>query len=132
MIAITHAVNRCERLCEVDGCEEPFRAQHFCARHYMSWVRHGDPLGGRTIGGDKITYSGLHMRLRRKFGPASIYLCSCGEPAKDWAYLGSDQERVYQRPGRAPLVYSPDLLAYQPRCRSHHLAMDARTRAAAK
>lgn len=37
--------------CSVEGCENPLDAKGFCAKHYGRFVRHGDPLAGRTEAG---------------------------------------------------------------------------------
>ena len=32
------------RLCSVKGCTKKHNAQGYCGRHYVLWIRHGDPL----------------------------------------------------------------------------------------
>ena len=32
------------RTCGIEGCENPYKARDWCKKHYMRWVRHGDPL----------------------------------------------------------------------------------------
>jgi 5-methylcytosine-specific restriction endonuclease McrA len=37
-----------DRTCSLAGCGDPHYARGYCNRHWQSWRRHGDPLGGRT------------------------------------------------------------------------------------
>jgi very-short-patch-repair endonuclease len=32
------------RFCSVDGCKSKHNAKGYCGRHYVLWIRHGDPL----------------------------------------------------------------------------------------
>jgi hypothetical protein len=34
--------------CAVAGCDRPVHLRGFCSAHYKRWLRHGDPLAGRT------------------------------------------------------------------------------------
>jgi len=36
-------------VCKIDGCDKRPYARGFCNRHYQRWLRHGDPLGGKTV-----------------------------------------------------------------------------------
>lgn len=40
------------RTCEMQGCDDPFRARGFCARHYERWKNHGHPLAGGVTRGE--------------------------------------------------------------------------------
>lgn len=60
------------------------------------------------------TYGAVHMRLRKRRGPAKNHLCQCGQPARDWAY-------------RNIRGHSENLDDYVPMCRRCHKAFDAET-----
>lgn len=34
------------KICSVDECDSPVARRGFCNRHYLKWVRYGDPMGG--------------------------------------------------------------------------------------
>lgn len=80
---------------------------------------------------DKITYSGMHVKLRKERGPASSYTCQqkdCEKPAAEWAYDGADRGEFVgsisasaDHPVRA---WSGDIYHYMPLCRSHHRLFD--------
>lgn len=40
------------KTCSVDGCGNKHLAKGFCAKHYMRYRAHGDPLAGRTYRGE--------------------------------------------------------------------------------
>jgi hypothetical protein len=78
------------------------------------------------------TYSSVHHLLIRRRGPARDYTCACGAPALDWAYQGGDPDETADEAGyRAGMVFTPNLNAYDPLCRSCHRAKDDRGEAAA-
>lgn len=78
------------------------------------------------------TYAAVHHRLIRTRGPARLHVCWCGRQALDWAYRGGDpDERVEETGHRPGMVFSPNLDAYEPLCRSCHRAQDDRGEAAA-
>lgn len=61
-----------DRTCSVDGCTNggPF-ARTWCTKHYMRWVRHGDPLHDVQFRGDDLAR--FHARTD-KDGPAGCWL----------------------------------------------------------
>lgn len=67
------------------------------------------------------------MRIRSKWGSASLYSCvECGEPAKDWAYDGTDDAQLYarHRDSGGKMFYSLYPEFYMPMCRSCHNTRD--------
>lgn len=70
-----------------------------------------------------LTYSGLHQRLRSQRGPAKDLNCECGEPARQWAYLGGCPQEIRESGGKRR-VYSLDLNRYAPLCVSCHVLLD--------
>lgn len=69
------------------------------------------------------TYEHIHNELGRIHGPARDHLCSCGVPARDWAYqfTAGDQELRDHR-GLGP--HSLNLDDYAAMCQSCHRAFD--------
>lgn len=133
-----------QRACGTKDCARPHYARGWCKLHYKRWWKTGNPVGllphfsplaGKAgaanpmwRGGD-VGYTGVHLRLRAEYGPASDYECEhCGGEARDWAYNHDDpNERVdpVQR-----LVYSTggrDF--YLPLCCLCHGRFDAAWRA---
>jgi len=69
-----------------------------------------------------VTYFAVHERLKRERGKASEHCCTCGAPARDWAYQGTTgEEKIEKYNGRK---YSENLGDYLPMCRSCHLKLD--------
>lgn len=33
-----------DRTCSIDGCDGEYKGRGWCRKHYMRWLRHGDPL----------------------------------------------------------------------------------------
>lgn len=68
-----------------------------------------------------MSYKAVHMRLKRRIGPARNFPCvACGSHAHAWALKnGSPIERA-DKNGR----YSDALEDYQPMCHSCHNSMD--------
>ena len=69
-------------------------------------------------GGDTLTYSGAHQRVRRTLGPASAQTCACGKPAAHWSYIYAPDEQPVTRP------YSTDPARYRAQCVGCHRAYD--------
>jgi hypothetical protein len=67
-----------------------------------------------------MSYQSVHYRLVRDFGSASTHVCSCSEPASDWAYQHTGQPLQAEN-GR---LYSDDLSDYAPMCRRCHVNLD--------
>jgi len=68
-----------------------------------------------------MSYSTAHDRIARVRGKAIQHkCCSCGGPARQWAYQGSDQELVNE----AGLRYSENPDDYAPMCSSCHKRLD--------
>lgn len=84
----------------------------------------------RTVGGeahhrwtgDDAAYGTVHGRLRDERGRAEDMTCvECGRQAADWAYNHTSGVEMYDSRG---CVYSPDLTAYVPMCKSCHKKYD--------
>lgn len=44
--------------CKIDGCErEQCNGRGWCNSHYLRWLRHGSPTGGRTGHGDPLRWA---------------------------------------------------------------------------
>lgn len=85
---------------------------------------HRNPAAGTA----PANYYVAHRRLRDEYGPATDYLCACGEPAKVWAFLGCE-DAVAGPGGTNPycLHACPD--EYQPMCVPDARAADKAVRA---
>lgn len=66
-------------------------------------------------------YQQAHNDLKRARGKASEYLCSCGKPAQDWAYLYTG-EPLRSPDDSRPYSTNPD--DYAPMCRKCHIRFD--------
>lgn len=74
---------------------------------------------------DVVTYSGAHMRVRTRRGPASSHACvDCGGQAAQWSYDKSDPDEQYMISGDKKYPYSLDENRYVPRCVPCHRAFD--------
>lgn len=114
-------------ICTVEGCGKKYRAQGLCGAHYERMKRNGDPLASAPplVGerhpnwkGDKVSYSGAHMRLRATMGKAEAQSCSrCPEQARTWAYIGP-------RAVGEEKPYSTRPEDYTPMCDSCHTYYD--------
>lgn len=73
-------------------------------------------------GGDDISYTGVHLRMRRT-DPASNHACAhCGGAASQWAYTHDDPNEKRGEEG----PYSVDPSHYIPLCASCHIRFDQR------
>jgi hypothetical protein len=70
--------------------------------------------------GDKATYRTVHNRIRYQRGSASEQVCSCGAPARHWAYDHADPEERIGPDG----PYSLDLDRYAALCVPCHKRLD--------
>ena len=71
-----------------------------------------------------FSYSGVHNRIKKFFGPAKEQMCACGEPAMEWAYIGgSPFERVGDNGGYAH-KFSPRTTDYVAMCKPCHEQKD--------
>lgn len=113
--------------CIAPDCTEPHKARGYCNLHYARMHRTGT-FDARPYGTDQCGYAAAHRRLRYDKGKASNYVCECGAPAQEWAYLhGSAKELTEQRKifGKLALVaYSPDPDDYAPMCIPCHRTLD--------
>ena len=122
--------------CQVPECDRAHFTHGYCALHYKRWKANGDPLVIGNVGeahhlwaGSDVGYSGLHDRLRRTRGPASVHACQhCAGKADDWAYDHADLDECHDGP--SGLVYSADLDHYIPLCKSCHKSFDVQHRVA--
>lgn len=42
--------------CKIEGCGKPPHGQGWCKMHHTRWLRHGDPLAGRTPKGELLRF----------------------------------------------------------------------------
>lgn len=115
-------------LCSAPDCARPAVSVGMCSTHYQRSIgRNKLPLDAPVVRygfkGDDITYSGMHMRLKRWRGDAAVFRCiDCDEPAMHWSYDNADpDERIDALSG---LAYSTDTEHYEPRCVSCHARFD--------
>jgi len=110
--------------CEIEECPRVHKARGYCDMHYQRWKKHGDPLkrglSPRAIERDVTGYWGIHKRVLRAFGPASLQLCPCGKQAEHWAYdhLDPNEQQFNSHP------YSQLVIHYEPLCSVCHKEMD--------
>lgn len=45
-----------DRICAAEGCGRPQHTRDWCRDHYYRWLKHGDPLAGRTPKGEPIRF----------------------------------------------------------------------------
>lgn len=45
-----------QRICSIPNCGKPHWGHGWCAAHHGRWLRHGDPLGGRTPEGVPLAF----------------------------------------------------------------------------
>lgn len=58
--------------CSVEGCEKPVRARGWCGRHYVRWLKHGDPT--------TLLLPGYDIDLPREPpNPSGLCMCGCGQ-----------------------------------------------------
>lgn len=112
--------------CAIDGCSEPHNSRGWCKRHYRRWLRTGDAGGLEFIAyplpPEALTYRAIHLRLAAQRGLAADRLCSCGAPARHWAYQHNDPDPMC---GDEGLLYSADILnCYAAMCVPCHSALD--------
>lgn len=83
--------------------------------------------GQRTDLTGPPSYRAMHYRVRTARGRAAEHVCSCGAPAKEWAYDKRDpNERVGDDHGR-PVPYSLAIEHYVAKCVACHRRMDPKT-----
>lgn len=122
--------------CAAGDCDNPRARSRYCHKHAARVARHGDasvviPLQERKYAVGRanhmwkadVGYFAWHNRLRRSQGPASNYMCGCGNQASEWAYCGP-------RSPRERLPYVPDERFYMPMCHRCHVRYDQRARLA--
>lgn len=113
--------------CAIEACDRGSSERGWCWSHYQQWYARGTvadrPIWPNGWRGDEISYSGMHMRLKRERGYAADLGCvSCGLAARHWSYSNSDpNDRIDEITG---LRYSTDMDHYDPRCVSCHSLYD--------
>lgn len=70
--------------------------------------------------GMTLAYSTVHRHLFEQRGPASNYVCPCGQPAVHWAWQHTGIELTDNR-GR---TFSENIADFLPMCRSCHFKLD--------
>lgn len=81
---------------------------------------------GKCRRSDFVTYSQMHSRLRKDYGPASRHRCvDCGSPALHWSYDHCDPNELYATEERITgIAYSANADHYVPRCVPCHKRYD--------
>lgn len=132
--------------CSIDGCEKTYKiTRGWCNTHYERWRRHGSPhtvlpaptpprndfvppaMPGESNPswrGDAVTYSGMHQRLARIKGMASLQSCPCGSRAAQWAYDHADPDEKTQLMAGYLLPYSTEAGHYIAMCLPCHKKFD--------
>lgn len=125
------------RVCIADGCKRRRVAKGFCHKHYRRWRVHGDPSvvgvprrnprkGADHPGWVAVpSYSNMHLRLRAELGRAGDLVCSCGDAAYAWSYMGGDSEELLGQSGQGSwCMYSTSSSFYEPLCHKCHCRKD--------
>lgn len=121
--------------CLIEDCQQPHASRGWCRLHYERWRTNGDPLAvlpsSRDLAGelspnwhgDEVTYSGMHIRLRRTQGTARKLSCvDCNGEAAHWSYDHTDLDEVTEDGIR----FSLKAEHYEPRCSRCHIRFDRR------
>lgn len=115
------------RSCSVPDCESFSRKLNLCNKHYLRYYRYGDLTINLNWRGDNITYKGMHLRIGRVQGKASIYICSndnCQSQASQWAYDHLDVDEKFEMLKKYLMPYSTKVEHYKPLCRPCHIKFD--------
>jgi hypothetical protein len=113
-------------LCTAADCDRDAICREWCKRHYLRWYRSGSTDVNRYAKGDG-SYKSVHKRLRLRRGRAADFPCSsCGRPAHDWALQRDVAPVKVDR--LTGLLFSNDLAAYVPLCKSCHVRLDGTAR----
>lgn len=116
--------------CSVEGCGRPHKGKGFCEAHLRRWRHHGST--DRIVAKFQfVTYEATHQRVSALWGSASQYRCiKCGNPAREWAYDGTDPGQLTGPIRRMSGLYYysqwPEF--YMPMCIRCHRVMDAASR----
>ena len=116
-------------MCEIEGCGAPRHGNGLCGKHYMRMRRYGTvEVRIRPRGSYELPYNNMHQKVRRVRGKASEHDCSCGQPARHWAYnhSGVDEAQGFgDGYGAGQLMtYSYDVDQYDPMCVPCHKKFD--------
>ena len=57
-----------DRICVIEDCGEPWDCRDWCRRHYVSWLKHGDPLASRPAPDTRPTVEKFWARVDKR-GP---------------------------------------------------------------
>lgn len=119
------------RLCEVDDCENKYKARGMCHKHYQRMRNYGRLHALKVEGQRK--YRPQHTYLQSTYGKATEHDCAvCSEPADQWAFIREwcpdDQvileQRTFPRGEVREVEYSLDEGHYLTLCFSHHREME--------
>ena len=118
-----------DAICTVDWCgRKAERKDGLCRPCHARIQARGTPdyVGNRTPD-DKSTYDTVHQRVRRFYGPASLYPCvDCEGKAQHWSYNHDDpDERLGRIDGKPYMLwFSLKMEHYRPRCAKCHKRFD--------
>lgn len=125
--------------CAIEDCDRPHGRRGWCKLHYERWLSNGDPMivlpSARDFAGelspawhgDDVTYSGMHIRLRRVRGVAQGLDCvDCGGQAAHWSYDHADPDEVTGTVEGRSVRFSLKTEHYEPRCNRCHTLFDLR------
>lgn len=110
--------------CSVPNCDRDLSGRGYCKAHlkrfYLGDLRLDVPLGARRS--PVPGYSAVHLRLQADRGHAADHPCAtCGDTAKEWAYLGGDPDERRSATGQP---FSADQARYAPLCTPCHRQLD--------
>ena len=129
------------RTCDIEGCDKKHKGHGYCSAHIQTHRQGKIPQGvvarrtpmakWGTEEDNGTSYRGAHERVKIARGKASEYMCDCGSPATEWAYMNNDLDEQHEmvegglnRPPRL-CAYSLNPDNYQPMCHPCHVKFDS-------
>jgi hypothetical protein len=126
--AALERVNADQKRCDAEECLNARRTKLYCATHARRAYRSPGVIDLSPIRQrNPDSYSAVHRRLSRVYGPALQFRCAlCDGTAAQWAYDHTDPDPLTSPSRRtsAELEYSRDLSRYLPMCLACHVLFD--------